>query len=162
MKRTPTQIRLIGALAILALSSAGQAATVYLVAVAVNGERITPTDFVTVSPGDVIECEIHITGWADDNWCTIDAYMFQACSSNADCPDGCQEFLLHIYQFGIDAAAYISGESGVLRPIGWDSPFPTGFYEVCQGDDDCPQGMECIPSLKTPNPSYAVTKRYRP
>ncbi len=141
MKRTPTQIRLIGALAILWSSSAGQAATFSLVAVAVNGEPITPTDSVTVSPGDVIECEIHIAGWADDNWCPVGLGTFQACSSNADCSEGCQEFLLYTYQFKIDAAAYFSGGSGVLRPIGWDRPFPTG--NRCVTDADCGKGARC-------------------
>ena len=163
MKRTPTRTRLIGALSVLWVSSVGQAATFSLVAVAVNGEPITPTDFVSVSPGDVIECEIHITGWADDNWCPMREGVFQACGSDADCPEGCREFLLHIYQAMIDAAGYISGKSGVIRPIGWDRPFPTGNrcetdadcgkgtecflseceLAVCQGDDDCPEGMEC-------------------
>ena len=177
MKRTPTPIRLIGALAILGLSSAGQAATFSLVAVAVNGEPITPTDFVTVNPGDVIECEIHIAGWADDNWCPGD-HGFQACSSDADCPEGCREFLVRIYQATIDAAGYVSSESGVLRPIGWDRPFPTGNrcetdadcgkgiecqhgrcqLLRCRGDDDCLEGMECILS----NPRHTFGTCYGP
>ena len=137
MKRTPTPIRLIGALAILGLSSAGQAATFSLVAVAVNGEPITPTDFVTVRPGDVIECEIHITGWADDNWCPICCGSnFQACSSDADCPEGCREFLLRFYQATIDPAGYVSGESGVLQPIGWDSHDPKSGAYIDQGRSD--------------------------
>ena len=88
-----------------------------LVAVAVNGNPITPTSNVTVQPGDAIETNLFISGWGP----AIDR--------------------LGSYEFTVAwPVAAQSGTRGTILPFGWTDPLSTIF---CSGSSDCPLGMFC-------------------
>lgn len=65
------------------------AATFSMLAVAVNDGAVTPTDSVTIHPGDVVECEIYLSGWGEDDFCDAgSANAYDRCSADADCVGG--------------------------------------------------------------------------
>jgi hypothetical protein len=91
-----------------------------LKAVAVNGKPIPPTTDVHVRPGDVIETEIHFSGWG------------------GNIPE------LRLYEAKLrlrDAAT--SGTNGTLLPLGWDAPLD---FVYCARAADCPSAyLICMP-----------------
>lgn len=98
---------------VFAYAGVANAATVELIAVAVNGSPITPTSTVAANPGDLIDVEILIDGWGDEN-------------ANA---------VMRAYQVVIDADSYIGECKAVsVLPEGWEQEFPT---RQCSTDEDC-------------------------
>ena len=89
------------------------AATLSMVAVALNGVPIEPSDVLHVAPNDTVTVELRISGWADD------------------LPDG-----LRGYDFRLDAAtAATSGPYGVMLPSGWTAGLDP---QTCSGGEACP------------------------
>lgn len=87
-------------------------ATMSLVAVAINGVPIQPTDTVAVSPGDAVSVELRLRDWG----AAIPGGQLRVFDSRIN---------------GIDAAS--SGSIGSVLPLGWEAPL---FPEPC--DEGCP------------------------
>lgn len=117
--------------------------TFSLKAVAINGQSIQPTGHILARPGDLIECEMWITDFAD--------------------LDG-----IRLYHFTIDPNGHTSGDTGVIRLLGLDAPMAMNWscdtaeectlrdevslmhcYEnacqllLCDSDLDCPGDLFC-------------------
>jgi len=108
-----------GALVVLGCAVSGStgpamAVTVVLRAVQVNDTPITPTDSVTIQPGDIVVSEAYISGWDENE------------------PGG----RLKTYQLTVDGlGSYWSGDSGSLLPAGMDF---FGGAVPCHFLSDCP------------------------
>ncbi len=118
---------------------------VSLEAVAVNGQAIDPTNCLTAAPGDIVEAEIRVSGWAP--------YLMY----------------LRSYQATLELHKdVISGDGGVILPLGWDAPLED---VLCSSDADCPPAFpscyvfvcppsqQCVPGVclgLNHNPSLGV------
>ncbi|MCH7871806.1 MAG: hypothetical protein IID33_08905 [Planctomycetes bacterium] len=95
-------------------SAFAQTPTLSLQAVRINDVAITPSNSITVKPGDTIMAEIFVSDWS---------------------PDGER---LVAYQTVLSFDALVSGTSGSVLPLGWDRPL-TGADDIgCITDNDCP------------------------
>lgn len=93
-------------------------AEVSMRAVQVNDAPITPTDQVTINPGDSVVVEFYLSGWDEDM------------------PGG----MLKTYQVKIDGVnSYWSGASGELVPKGVS--LAGGGMIPCSTNADCPSGL---------------------
>jgi len=98
-----------------------------LKAVKINNQPITPSNQITVKPGDIIECDIILSNWSP----------------------GDLEFAVHGYQIVLIANSFFTGGRGTVLPLGWDAPYAR---RTCSTDDDCngsmcnlrPQSMFCF------------------
>ncbi len=134
-------LKLWGLLLVFSLAASAQAATFSIKAVAVNGVRFPPTNHVTVDPGDTIECEIYISGWADDDFCFPSPRWWPPpipCTTDSDCEhvtEYCVEPRVRIYQATLDPNSYLSGKTGAVLPLGWPyTPGSTAFIDEQRTD----------------------------
>lgn len=122
-------LRLIPTFASLILLSTvalAQTPTISLKAVKINDVAIARSNSITVNPGDIIEAEIFASEW----------------SPNGERLSG--------YQASIDRASFGSGETGSIKPLGWDRPLALLDDIEClvSKDDDCPQEFPvCLPTF---------------
>lgn len=83
-----------------------------LKAVKINDRPITPTNQITVGPGDKIECDILLSNWSPDELA----------------------FAVIGYQSVFIPDSFFSGDRGVVLPLGWDAPYAR---RTCSTDDVC-------------------------
>lgn len=112
---------LISVVALLACAAPLRAATVSVKSAKVNDTPVQPAATITILPGDTIECDAYIAGWADDLQ-SLDAY-----------------------ELGIDSTGLVNAQSGALRPVGYDGPM--SLFNLCTTDDDCSAPAVCDPGL---------------
>ena len=107
-----------GAVVLSSSFSIADAAVVSLTAVKQNGADIEPSNQITAFPGDTIEAEIRISGWA------------------GDLPDGVRSFDVTV----LGKSGAVSGANGLVLPLGWDAPVNPA---QCQSPDDCDPEQNC-------------------
>lgn len=93
------------------------AATVSVKSAKVNDTNVRPADSIAILPGDTIECDAYMAGWADDLQ-SLDAY-----------------------ELGIDSTGLVNTQSGALRPVCYDGPMP--LFNLCTSDDACIASAFC-------------------
>ena len=106
--------------ALLAASTAVQAATVSLKAMRVNGSPITPTNELAAAPGDVIYAELFASEWSP---------------AGQEC---------RLWQVTVDTCSFFSGPCGAVVPLGWERPAEC-VPEFCTpgGPNTCSGELEC-------------------
>ena len=99
------------------------ASTFALKAVKINDVVIDPPQStVFASPGDTIEVEIFISGWADE------------------IPDGVRAYSAMI----ANRQGALSGDSGTVLPLSWNAPLNPQF---CTSTDECEAEKVCLFSV---------------
>ncbi|MGB2985451.1 MAG: hypothetical protein WBE26_06165, partial [Phycisphaerae bacterium] len=80
------------------------------------GGNITPTNNLSVNPGDIVMAEIFASDWS---------------------PEG---QALKAWQATISFHTFLSGTRGMILPLGWDRPVNP---VACTSDEDCAEGESC-------------------
>jgi len=98
----------------------GEVPTMALRAVAINGAPIEATGSIVASPGDTIEVEIAVWGWASES------------------PDGIESYSAGM----LNRRGAVSGRNGTILPLGWDAPLDSVPCDP-GGGGICPPETQC-------------------